>query len=158
MAGARWSKLAVNAAFSGLSVVTGLTFGEIAKKRKTRKVALGILREAICVAKALGVEMEKMQGYGAEELFGKGGFFQNVKANFLLPIAIKRHALLRSGMLADVEKGKKCEIDFIDGMVAKMAKKAGVETPLCEKVVELVHGIENGLYEISYANMDFFEN
>ncbi len=157
LAGARWSKLAVNAAFSGLSVVTGLTFGEIAKKRKTKKVALGILREAIATANGLGVEMEKMQGYGAEELFGKGGFFQNLKANFLLPIAIKRHALLRSGMLADIEKGRKCEIDFIDGMVVKMAKKAGVETPLCEKVVELVHGIENGLYEISYENMDFFE-
>ncbi len=158
LAGARWSKLAVNAAFSGLSVVTGLTFGEIAKRKKTKRVALGILREAICVAKAHGVELEKMQGYGAEELFGKGGFFQNLKANFLLPIAIKRHKLLRSGMLADLQKGRKCEIDFIDGMVASMAKKVGECAPLCEKVVEIVHGIENGLYEVSYENMDFFEN
>lgn len=158
LAGARWSKLAVNAAFSGLSVVTGLTFGEIAKKRKTKKIALGILREAITAARALGVEIEKMQGYKLEQLFGKGNFFQNAKANFLLPIAMKSHSMLRSGMLADVQKGRKCEIDFIDGMVAKMAKKAGVEAPLCEKVVEIVHGIENGLYEISYENMDFFEN
>lgn len=158
LAGARWSKLAVNAAFSGLSVVTGLTFGEIAKKKKTKKIALGILREAITTAKGLGVDIEKMQGYKLEQLFGKGNFFQNLKANFLLPIAMKSHSMLRSGMLADIQKGKKCEIDFIDGMVVKMAKKAGVEAPLCEKVVEIVHGIENGLYEISYENMDFFEN
>ncbi|MBQ8320064.1 MAG: 2-dehydropantoate 2-reductase [Clostridia bacterium] len=157
LAGARWSKLAVNGAFSGLSVVTGLTFGEIAKKKKTRKVALGLLREAILAAKAHGVQPEKMQGYELEQLFGKGSWFRDVKANFLLPIAIKNHAMLRSGMLADVQKGKKCEIDFICGVVATMAKKAGVEAPLSEKVVELVHGIENGLYEISYENMNFFE-
>lgn len=158
LAGARWSKLAVNAAFSGLSVVTGLTFGEIAKRKKTKKIALGILREGVATAKGLGVTMEKMQGYELEQLFGKGGFFQNMKANFLLPIAMKSHALLRSGMLGDIEKGRKCEIDFINGIVAKMAKQAGGEAPLCEKVVEIVHGIENGLYEISYENIDFFEN
>ena len=61
-------------------------------------------------------------------------------------------------MLADLQKGRKCEIDFIDGMVAGMAKKEGESAPLCEKVVEIVHGIENGLYEISYENMEFFEN
>lgn len=157
LAGARWSKLSVNAAFSGLSVVTGLTFGEIARRRKTRKIALGILREGVNTAKALGVTIEKMQGYELEQLFGKGNFFQNLKANILLPIAMKNHAKLRSGMLADIEKARKCEIDFINGVVAKMAKRAGLQAPLCEKVVELTHGIENGLYEISPHNIDFFE-
>ena len=157
LAGARWSKLAVNSAFSGLSVVTGLTFGEIAKRRKTRKLALGILREGVATAKLLGVTTEKMQGYELEQLFGLGNFFQNIKANVLLPIAMKNHAKLRSGMLADIQKGRKCEIDFINGVVAKMARKAGGEAPLCEQVVEMVHGIENGLYEISPQNIDFFE-
>ena len=143
---------------SGLSVVTGLTFGELARKRKTRKLALGILREGVATAKALGVTTEKMQGYELEQLFGKGGFFQNLKADILLPIAMKNHAKLRSGMLADIQKGRKCEIDFINGVVVKMAKQAGVETPLCEQVVEIVHGIENGLYEISPLNIDFFED
>ena len=36
-------------------------------------------------------------------------------------------------------------------------EKVGVETPLCKQVVEMVHGIENGLYEIDYRNVDFFE-
>jgi hypothetical protein len=31
-----------------------------------------------------------------------------------------------------------------------------VQTPRTEKIVEIVHGIENGLYEISYENIDFF--
>ena len=60
-------------------------------------------------------------------------------------------------MLKDIENGKKCEIDFVDGVVVNEGKKAGVETPLCEQVVEIVHGIENGLYEIDYKNVDFFD-
>ena len=41
--------------------------------------------------------------------------------------------------------------------LCKEGKKAGVETPVCAQVVEMIHGIENGLYEIDYKNVDFFE-
>ncbi len=155
LAGARWSKLSINAAFSGLSVVTGQTFGEIAKKRKSKKIALGVLRECMDVANAKGVTLEEMQGHDMQKLLGKRGFFGTKFALFALPIAMKRHKNLRSGMLADLEKGRKCEIDFINGVVCKAGKEAGIETPLCDKIVEITHGIENGLYEISPANLDF---
>ena len=156
LAGARWSKLAINAAFSGLSVVTGLTFGEIAKGRKSRAFALDILRECFAVASELGVKLEKIQGHDMEKLLGAPGFFGTRKALFLLPIAMRRHKLLVSGMLRDLEKGKRCEIDYIDGAVSRLGDKCSVDTPLCDKVVETVHGIENGLCEISPKNLDFF--
>lgn len=155
LAGARWSKLAINAAFSGLSVVTGQTFGEIAKNRKSRKIALGVLRECMDVANAKGVTLEEMQGHDMQKLLGKRGFFGTKFALFALPIAMKRHKKLRSGMLTDVKNGRRCEIDFINGVVCKSGKAVGVETPLCDKIVEITHGIENGLYEISPANLDF---
>lgn len=154
--GARWSKLAINAAFSGLSVVTGMTFGEVAKKRKTRKAALGILRECMDVARAAGVKLAPMQGHDMEKLLGGRTFFKRKFAYAVLPIAMKKHKKLVSGMLKDVENGRKCEIDFVDGIVVKEGERLGVETPLCRQVVEIVHGIENGLYEIDYSNMDFF--
>ncbi|MFQ7701474.1 MAG: ketopantoate reductase family protein, partial [Christensenellaceae bacterium] len=59
---------------SGLSVVTGLTFGEIAEKRKTRKLALGIMRECFAVARAAGIKLESMQGHDMEKLLGKKDF------------------------------------------------------------------------------------
>ncbi len=154
--GARWSKLAINAAFSGLSVVTGMTFGAVSKKPKTRKVALGILRECMDVAKASGVTLASMQGHDMEKLLGGRTPIKRFVAYLLLPFAIKKHKKLVSGMLKDVEKGRKCEIDFIDGVVVREGEKVGVATPLCAKVVEIVHGIENGLYETAYKNMDFF--
>ncbi len=156
LAGARWSKLCINAAFSGLSVVTGLTFGEIAKKRKTKRLALAIIREGIAVAKAQGITLTPMQGHDMEKLLGGNGFFDRIKASIILPIAMRKHKRLVSGMLKDVEKGRKCEIDFIDGVILSQGEKWGVETPVSRQVVEIVHGIENGLYEISYKNTDFF--
>ena len=157
LAGARWSKLAINSAFSGLSVVTGLPFGVIAKKRKTRKLALGILRECMDVATASGVVLEKMQGHDMQKLLGGRRFWKTRFALFALPIAMRKHKKLVSGMLKDVQAGRKCEIDYINGAVVRVGKETGTPTPLCEKVVEIVHGIENGLYETAYNNLDFFE-
>ena len=156
LAGARWSKLAINAAFSGLSAVTGMTFGEVARKSKTRKIALGVLRESMDVANALGVTLAKMQGHDMQKLLGGRTPFKRFVAYLLLPFAMKKHKKLISGMLRDIQNGKKCEIDFIDGVVVKKGKSVDVQTPLCEKIVEIVHGIENGLYETSYQNVDFF--
>ena len=155
--GARWSKLCINAAFSGLSVVTGMTFGEIAKKRKTRKLALRILRECMDVANASGVTIAPMQGHDMEKLLGGRTILKRLFAYMVLPIAMKKHKNLRSGMLRDVEEGRKCEIDFIDGAVVRQGEKVGVPTPTCSLLTEMVHGIENGLYEISYENTDFFD-
>ena len=155
--GARWSKLTINAAFSGLSVVTGGTFGEIARKRKSRKIALGILRECMSVATMDGVNLAPMQGHDMQKLLGGRTPLKRLFAYMVLPFAMKRHKRLRSGMLKDVENGRRCEIDFVTGLVCKEGKRLGVETPLCDKVIELVHGIEDGLYEIGFANLDFFE-
>ena len=155
--GARWSKLAVNAAFSGLSVLTGLTFGEVAKRRKSRKLALGILRECMAVAKAQGVTLAKMQGHDMEKLLGGNTPFRKLIAYMVLPFAMKSHKKLVSGMLKDVQNGRCCEIDFVDGIVVETGEKAGVQTPLCRKAVEIVHGIEEGVYKISYQNVDLFD-
>lgn len=156
LAGVRWSKLALNAAFSGLSCVTGLKFGEIAKRLRSRKIALSILKEVFAVANARGVRLAPMQGHDLQKLLGGNGIFHFLKGMALLPIAMKNHRELVSGMLKDIERGKKCEIDFIDGIVVKLGEEIGVETPVTATVVEIVHGIENGLYELSYENLKFF--
>ena len=73
----------------------------------------------------------------------------------LFPYAMRRHKRLKSGMLTDIEKGKKCDVDFVCGAVVAAGKEVGVETPTAALAVEIVHGIENGLYEITPKNVDF---
>lgn len=154
--GARWAKLTINAAFSGLSVVTGLTFGQVASKHKTRKIALCVLRECIDAAKASGVALAKMQGHDLEKMLGGKTAFKRFIAYMVLPFAMKKHKKLVSGMLKDVQNGRRCEIDFINGAVVKAGKNVGVDTPFNAEIVQLVHAIENGLYEITYKNADLF--
>ncbi|MDE7306429.1 MAG: 2-dehydropantoate 2-reductase, partial [Clostridia bacterium] len=52
--GARWAKLAINCAFSPLSAITGMTFGEVASDRVSKQLALKLLNEAFFVAEKCG--------------------------------------------------------------------------------------------------------
>lgn len=154
--GVRYAKLTLNAAFSGLSTLTGMTFGEVAKNRKTKKILLSTAREVVAVAKKSDIKIEKIQGRNIEKILKKGGFLKECFLRMLLPKFVKTHKNSVSGMLLDIERGKKCEIDFITGVVSEEGKRVHVSTPYIDKITEIVHGIENGLYEIGKENADFF--
>lgn len=154
--GARWAKLMINAAFSGLSTVTGWTFGEISKNKETRKVAQGILKECMDVAKKANITIEPIQGHDVVKLLDYNNAVKKAISFFIIPIAMKKHALLISSMLQDLRHGKRCEIDYINGVVCDYGKKYSVPTPLNDKVVEIVHGIEDGAYQIDPSNITLF--
>ena len=71
--GARWSKLLINSAFSGLSTVTGGTFGEVSVQKPSRKVAQRIIKECIDVARAAKITIEPVQGHKIDKLFDYHG-------------------------------------------------------------------------------------
>jgi 2-dehydropantoate 2-reductase len=48
----------------------------------------------------------------------------------------------RNSMLQDVEKGKRTEIDFINGAISNLGKRVGVKTPLNNLLTSLVKGLE----------------
>jgi 2-dehydropantoate 2-reductase len=47
-------------------------------------------------------------------------------------------------MLQDLENGRRCEIDAINGVICATGKKTGVHTPANDRVVRLIHEIEDG--------------
>ncbi len=147
--GVRWSKLLINAAFSGMSAVTGGTFGDAANRRDSRVCCQNIIKECIDVAAAAGIRIEPVQGKDiVKKLF----------AYFIIPVCIKKHAALKASMLQDLEKGKKCEIDAINGVVCAYGKKYGVRTPYNDKVCEVIHGIEDGKFRPSFDNVRLFSS
>ena len=154
--GARWSKLLINSAFSGLSTVTGATFGEISVQKSSRRVAQAIMKECIDVAKAAGIRIEPVQGHKIDKLFDYKGKLKKALSFALIPVAMKKHARLISSMLQDLRAGKKCEIDFINGVVCEFGKKYGVPTPCNDKTVQLVHEIEEGKRPISFENISAY--
>ena len=154
--GARWSKLLINSAFSGLSTVTGATFGEIAGKKPSRRVAQRIMKECIDVAKAAGIKIEPVQGHKIDRLFDYKGWLKRKISFALIPVAMKKHGKLISSMLQDLRRGKTCEIDFINGVVCDYGKRFNVPTPFNDKTVEIVHAIEAGTYPIGFSNIDLY--
>lgn len=155
--GARWAKLLINSAFSGLSAVTGSTFGEVAEIRASRKVAQRIMKECIDVARAAGIRIEPVQGHNIVRVFNYGNPVKKWISFKLIPFAMKKHASLESSMLQDLRVGKACEIDFINGVVSACGGKYGVDTPFNDRTVEIVHRIEHGDEKIDFSNVRLYD-
>ena len=155
--GARWSKLLINSAFSGLSTVTGGTFGEVAKRKDSRRVALAIIKECIDVAKAAGIRVEPVQGHRIDKLFDYRGPLKKAVAFALIPVAMKKHREIISGMYCDLSAGRPCEIDFINGVAADYGRSVCRPATLNELIVSSVHEIERGERAITPDNLKIFE-
>lgn len=154
--GTRWSKLLINSAFSGMSAVLGLTFGEAAKNKRSRQVVQALIKECIDVCVKGGIKIEPVQGKDIVKLLDYKNSFKKAISFFIIPIAIKKHALLKASMLQDLEKGKKSEVDAINGVVSAFGKKVGFPTPMNDKVVEIIHQIEDGKLTPSFKNIELF--
>ena len=156
--GARWSKLLINSAFSGLSTVTGGTFGEVASRKNSRRVAQRIIKECIDVSRALGVTVEPVQGHDIVKLFDYKGALKKKISFMLIPVAMKKHKNLVASMLQDIRSGKPCEIAFINGAVSAQGRKANVPTPFNDRTVEIVSAIERGEKTFSFDNIALYND
>lgn len=152
-AGARWSKLIVNSAFSTLSAVTSLTFGQIAGGFKSRALVQKMLKEGINTALALRVVPQKIQGHDLVKWLNYKGPVKRALSFAVLPFAMKKHKNLVSGMYYDLVSGKKCDVDFVAGAVERSAAKVGVKVPAISAAIALAHAIERGEESITSANI-----
>ena len=154
--GTRWSKLLINAAFSGMSAVLGCTFGEAAGPKESRRVVQALIKECIDVCATGGIRIEPVQGKDIVKLLDYKGSLKKAISFFIIPIAIRKHAKLKASMLQDIEKGKLTEVDAINGSVSEYGRKVGCPTPMNDKVVEIIHKIEKGELKPGYDNLKFF--
>lgn len=154
--GSRWSKLLINSAFSGMSAVLGCTFGEAAGNKASRRVVQALIKECIDVCTAGNIRIEPVQGKDIVKLLDYKNRIKKAFSFFIIPIAIRKHALLKASMLQDLEKGKKSEVDAINGVVSTFGRKVGVPTPMNDTVVNVIHQIEDGKLTPSFDNLRFF--
>lgn len=154
--GTRWSKLLINAAFSGMSAVLGCTFGEAAGPWASRRIVQGLMKECMDVCEAGGIRIEPVQGKDIVKLLNYNNPFKRALSFMIIPIAIRKHAKLKASMLQDIEKGKLTEVDAINGAVSDYGRKVGVPTPLNDCVVEIIHRIERGDLKACRDNLSLF--
>lgn len=156
--GARWSKLLINATFSGLGTVVGGTFGSVSENKLPRKVALACMKECIDVGHAAGVEFAPVQGKNITKLFYYKNAFKRTIATLLVPIAMKKHRNIEPSMLQDIKHGKSCEIDAINGVVCQWGRKGNIPTPVNDRIVEVIKKIETGELKPQMENIELFKD
>ncbi len=154
--GTRWSKLLINASFSGMSAVLGCTFGEAAGPRPSRRIVQALIKECIDVCKAGGIRIEPVQGKDIVKLLDYSNPLKKAFSSFIIPIAIRKHAKLKASMLQDIEKGKPTEVDAINGAVSAFGRKVDCPTPMNDRVVDIIHRIERGELRPSIDNLKYF--
>ncbi|MDR6721703.1 2-dehydropantoate 2-reductase [Paenibacillus amylolyticus] len=141
LVGTKWSKLLINNAFSGLSAALNGEYGDIIDHEAGIVSAVHIADETIKVGHASGVQFVKMNGFdiASLELNSAADIAARVQT---LRTVMEPSRLLKASMLQDLEKKRKTEIDYINGVVSSRAAGTGVATPYNDLVVELVKQAE----------------
>ncbi|HVU05040.1 MAG TPA: 2-dehydropantoate 2-reductase [Polyangiaceae bacterium] len=134
--GARWSKLAINAAISTLGTIGGDRVGVLMRHGFVRRLVLEIMTETVLVARALRVRLEKVAGtvdldwLALTDAERRHGGSSLVAKHAVLLAAGFRYRKLRSSMLAAIERGRPPAVDFLNGEVVLHGERARVATPV----------------------------
>lgn len=153
--GALWSKLAINCTITTLGALTGETLGVMLRDRRVRTAFLGLYREVIDTAGALGVRLERIAANPRLLYLPKrAGLMRRYLKDKLVQVIGRKYGRLKSSSLQSLERGRPTEIDFLNGYVVEQARQAGIEVPLNTTLVRLIKEIEAGTRPIQNANMD----
>lgn len=154
--GLRWTKLLMNATFSGLSTALGTTFGGVLDNDDAMKLILKIGKECLDVASQAGVTLEDYEGYSFYEAFKMGNHKTNQDSIALIRKIWSVHYKLTASMAQDILRGKRCEIFNINGVVCDTGRQVGIPTPVNDLIVKLVDGMQNGTEKYIPENIERF--
>ena len=118
-----WEKTLVNAGINPFGALTGLRNGELLEVEGLPEAIARTIREGIHVASRLGVRL--LRDPVSET-------FETIRAT----------AQNYNSMLQDIWRGKRTEIDYINGAIVRLGSKVRVRTPLNSLLTSLVKGLE----------------
>src|SRR5947209_6111605 len=147
--GERWSKLCQNGMKNGVSAATGLTGSDCDRNDAIRRFSIKLGGEAVRVGQALGYHIEKIGKMEPETLAkaseGDKAALDEVEA-ILRPGSNTnpnpRADIQRPSMAQDIRKGRRTEIEFMNGYIAERGNFIGVAAPTHAKLTEIVKKVE----------------
>ncbi len=122
--GALWSKLVVNCAYNALSAISRLPYGRMIEGPGIEQTMREAVTECLAVARAEGVELP-------------ADSWQSVRA---LADAMPTQ---RSSTAQDLARGRRSEIDHLNGHVVRRGETLGVPTPVNRALHGLVRLLED---------------
>jgi 2-dehydropantoate 2-reductase len=144
--GERWSKLVANTMANGVSACTGLSGAQCADNEAIRHFQARLGSEAIRIGQALGYKLEEI-GHQDPELVARAGEGdpEALRAYDEHRLHAPRGAAdQRPSMGQDMAKGRRTEIEFLNGFVVREGEKAGIHARANERLVDIVKKVEKG--------------
>jgi 2-dehydropantoate 2-reductase len=155
--GERWSKLATNCMGNTLAAMSGLASGDLARTAPRFGVLRDqVVKELVQVGHALGVSIEPIGRKPAEAWLdaemtdappsGAGSNSPSTER--------PAGANWATSTLQDVIKGRKTEVDYLNGYVSQRGREVGIATPVNDAIVTILKQVDAGLRPASPANVD----
>jgi 2-dehydropantoate 2-reductase len=142
--GERWSKLCANAMGNPVQAMTGLGSLEIAAQPRGREITIRLGSESARVGLAAGYSIPKFGGAEAKTWVAADDPAVYAELDAMLVPKGGSGRNWRASMAQDVAKGRRSEIEQMNGHVVARGSELGVTTPLSAVVVALVREIDAG--------------
>lgn len=118
-----WQKLFINVGINAITALTGIKNGQILDLATTRELSRAAVEEAIDVARAESINVEK----------------ETVAQVFKVAEAT---ALNRSSMGQDVDHQRQTEISAINGFIVREANRLGLKAPVNQTLTALIETLQ----------------
>jgi len=146
--GERWSKLVTNVMGNGLSACTGMISRDMLSNDTIRRFSARLGSEAIRVGQALGYELEEISHLPPEVIARAGegdpAATREYDEHRLAEAQRPGGGAHRPSMGQDMVKGRRTEIEFLNGFVVRKGEEVGMATPANAALTDIVKRVERG--------------
>ncbi len=142
--GERWGKLAVNCMANAVAGLTGYSSREVRAGEQTRWLCIRIAAEVVQVGRAHGQQIDAVWGIDAQRFVDAANGADSSQLDAELIAGAQALGVGRPSLLQDVLRGRRVEIDALNGWVVEQGRKVEVPTPCNAAVAEVVRSFKPG--------------
>jgi len=140
--GMKWLKLFLNLN-NCLPALTGKSMQETFSNLEICKISIRLLKEALKVVEQAGVKLASLPDFPVERLRALTSMpLDEASKIFSQTMTNLSKEPLYGSILQSIQRGRPSEIDYFNGEIVYLAGKTGVEAPLNEKLLRMVHKVE----------------
>lgn len=149
--GTKWTKLIANSMTMGPFGLFGLKNWEAAALPGMFEISVKLGRESLAVGTALGYRMEPVFGLLADEF---AGATDEVLITAMKTLLGHVGSDSRTAPVHDNLKGRRTELEYISGLVARKGAELGIPTPCNAAVTQIDREIRAGKRKMEPANFE----
>ena len=149
-----YAKLIINSGITCGGALTGQLLGQLLKTKAAREFFIALVYEDMALAEKMGIRVPPFGGKLDYYRFIAGSSLADrMRRHLMLFVVGLKYRKLKSSSLTSLERGKRTEVDVLNGWISRKAKQYGVPTPVNDKLVQLIREIEAGTRKSSPENL-----